>query len=82
MRTRTTLFAIVIAAALAACTRSLPAAFPPSSPISSDAVEAPVADVGRALREDPPLPGESTQGWHGLEPASIPASHGGHDHAR
>lgn len=55
--------------ALAGCApRSLPASFPPSSAASMSAPEAPLSRIGIALLEDPPPPGESTEGWYGLEP--------------
>lgn len=73
---RTLLFVL----SLGGCARSLPATLPPSSAASAAATEAPAATVARALRADPPLPGESTAGWEGLEP-STPAQHGGHGHA-
>ncbi|MFN7135884.1 MAG: hypothetical protein ACK4N5_27715 [Myxococcales bacterium] len=68
---------------------------PASSPASAAAEAAPAADVGRALREEPPLPGEPTAGWPGLEeededtasaaetgtPDAARAHHGGRPHA-
>lgn len=83
MRTRLVKFLIVLAALLGACTRSVPSRFPSSSAASTDAAEAPIATVGIALREDPPLPGESTEGWEALEPttSSEAPAHGGHVHA-
>ena len=69
-----------ITAVLAGCApRSLPASFPASSAASPKAAEAPAPRVGLALAEDPPLPGESTEGWHGLGHPD-PAAGGGHDH--
>jgi hypothetical protein len=68
---------LVIALALAACSRSFPANFPRGSAASSEAATPTPTLMARALREDPPLPGESTQGWEGLE--SSPQ--GGHVHA-
>jgi len=72
--------AIAVLALASACTRSLPSTFPSSSAASLDAAEAPAANVGRALREEPPLPGEPTDGWEGLESSSTSAQ-GGHTHA-
>ncbi len=57
--------------------RSVPASFPASSAASPKAAEAPAPRVGLALAEDPPLPGESTEGWYGLGPD--PGAGGGHD---
>lgn len=74
-----TLTALAIAAALAGCTRALPAAFPPSSAASPDALEGRPRAVGLALTEEPPLPGERREGWEGLGQAA-PSRHGGHRH--
>jgi hypothetical protein len=80
-----------ITAALAGCSpRSLPASFPASSAASPQGAEAPAPRVGVALSEDPPLPGESTEGWHGLGPAPDAGGdaqhqhqhHHGHDHGQ
>lgn len=88
MRTRYVVVLALLAAPLGACSRSFPSTFPPSSAASSQAAEAPAAVVGRALVQEPPLPGEPTDGWIGLEPdAAQPASqvhsahaaHGGDD---
>jgi hypothetical protein len=85
MRTRDLVPVIVLAALIGACSRRLPSTFPSSSAASSEAAQAPAAVVGRALREDPPLPGEPTAGWEGLEPSDAATStshaHGaGHAH--
>ncbi|WP_437677538.1 hypothetical protein [Sorangium sp. So ce131] len=72
---------LLIAAALAGCApRSLPASFPASSAASWRAAEAPSPRIGVALAEDPPLPGEPTRGWVGLEPAPGGADAGGDPH--
>lgn len=60
-----------------ACGPDVPSSFPPGSPASSSAVEAPPAAVGIALREDPPLPGADA-GWVGLSPAASVAMPGHH----
>ncbi len=65
----------------AACSPTLPARFPESSAASSEAEAAPVTPVGRALREEPPLPGEPQTGWEGLEDGESTPTHGGHVHA-
>jgi P-type Cu+ transporter len=82
---------------VSACSgREVPASFPKESPASSEAVAAPPQGVTTALEQEPPLPGEGTQGWSGLEPAvptsqpahpnkgaptSQPAHHEGMDHS-
>ncbi len=65
---------------LGACaTRTRPAALVPTSAASADAPEAPAADVGVALREEPPLPGEPTGAWQGLaEPRHTEGGHHAH----
>lgn len=68
---------------VAACaSRSVPSSFPKTSAASAEAQEAPTARVGVALEQDaPPLPGESTEGWRGLEeqpPAKHPDSGSSH----
>jgi hypothetical protein len=72
---------LVVAALLAgACSsREVPATFASSSPASLSAAEAPHAEVARALREDPPLPGAPSTGWSGLESAD-PGAGSGHQH--
>lgn len=39
-----------------------------------------MADVSRSLREDPPLPGQPTEGWVGLSvgPSATAGGHAGH----
>lgn len=62
------LAAVVAATTLVGCaTRTVPDRFPAGSPASLETPEVEPAPVGRALVEDPPLPGESVAGWHGLE---------------
>lgn len=45
----------------------------PRSPLSTSAASAAPATPGRALVEEPPLPGDSSEGWPGLESAEVPA---------
>jgi hypothetical protein len=80
--------ALLIVASLSsvACSRDLPSEWPESSPASSSAAEVPHAKVTLALDGDPPLPGESAEGWIGLEqpPSEDPHAHhrhGGHGKA-
>ena len=61
--------------------RSVPASFPSTSAASASAPEASRTSVTRALDEDPPLPGASTEGWPGLRPAAEPAAGGHEQHA-
>ncbi|MCB9596482.1 MAG: hypothetical protein H6719_27410 [Sandaracinaceae bacterium] len=70
-----------LALALVGCSRELPTTFPSGSAASLDEPEAPVASVGVALEQEPPLPGEPSSGWEGLQRDAGAASHGGHDHA-
>ena len=64
-------------------TRALPLSFPATAAASPSAAAGTIAAVDGSLRADPPLPGESTAGWPGLEepgtaaapPASSPAPH-------
>jgi hypothetical protein len=60
---------VALVAALPACA-SVPSHFSARSAASAESVPAPTADIGRALREDPPLPGAGTEGWAGLAPPS------------
>jgi hypothetical protein len=62
------------AALLTGCaTRALPPSFPATAAASPAATAGAPAPVDTALRADPPLPGESTAGWAGLDdPASPP----------
>ena len=52
---------------VACASRSVPMSFPKTSAASTDAEEAPPARIGVALEQDPPLPGEPTGDWWGLE---------------
>ncbi|CAG0987897.1 hypothetical protein GPROT1_02768 [Gammaproteobacteria bacterium] len=72
---------LAAAALLLGCTRSMPSSFPRASAASPDAAEAPRALVARSLLGEPPLPGESTAGWDGLESAPAADPHRGHRHA-
>jgi hypothetical protein len=74
-----TALAMVASLSGVGCSRKLPSQWPESSPASSSAAEVPNATVTLALDGDPPLPGESADGWIGLEPAKDkPAAHEGH----
>lgn len=66
---------------LGCSSREVPSSFPPGSPASLSATEAPHAAVARSLREDPPLPGASTEGWPGLA-ADRPAAPATQDHGQ
>lgn len=55
---------------LLGCAASVPSDLPPTSPAAESAQPATVANVGVALREDPPLPGEKSDRWAGLPPTS------------
>ena len=67
---------LAVASFLAGCaTRKVPAALPSSAPASADAAAAPLPVVGRLTREQPPLPGESTDGWPGLEDGAHEGHH-------
>jgi outer membrane protein, heavy metal efflux system len=50
-------------------TRSVPDRFPANSAASPGSPEGAAARTTRALEEDPPLPGESIEGWDGLQDA-------------
>lgn len=53
--------------AMTACSpRTLPDRFPTASSVSAEAPEPPPPPAAVALREDPPLPGETSSGWLGL----------------
>lgn len=80
---RTVLLPIIVSlAGIAGCTRSVPTEFPRASAASLAAAEAPPARVGRAIEEEPPLPGETREGWEALDeaPTGAPARHGHHGH--
>lgn len=63
----------------AACApRSVPERFPAASAASDAAPPGPVAAVTVALREDPPLPGEPSEGWPGLDAHTTESDH--HEH--
>jgi hypothetical protein len=66
---------LLLVGLLAACSRRVPDA-PPSSPLSHEAASAPAPRVDVAMTSDPPLPGESREGWAGLPAAKA----GGHQH--
>jgi hypothetical protein len=65
---------------LVGCSRALPDA-PAHSPIDPEGPAPEPITVDVALRSDPPLPGESREGWPGLaEPKPSSAHHGHHGH--
>jgi hypothetical protein len=69
----------VVAISSAACaTRHVPTAFPSTAPAAPDAARAPLPPVGHVVTDTPPLPGEPTTGWPGLD--ATPAQDGGHAH--
>lgn len=67
---------LLLATLLGACARSFPATVPTTWAASPDAQPAVPVVIARALREDPPLPGEPAEGWEALEHAneSVPAT--------
>ena len=75
---------------LAACaTRDVPASYPESSAASPKAPAAPALQVTQALAGDPPPPGATAAGWHGLDAQRADggavdphARHRGHQHAQ
>ncbi|MCZ7677982.1 MAG: hypothetical protein M5U28_04050 [Sandaracinaceae bacterium] len=76
---RTALLPIIVSlAGLAGCTRSLPTALPRASAASLEAAEALPARIGRAIEEEPPLPGETRDGWEALDRGAAPAGSSGH----
>lgn len=76
---RTTFLHIVVSlAALAGCSRSVSTEFPRASAASLEVEEAPPARVGRAIEEEPPLPGETRDGWEALDRGAAPAESSGH----
>ncbi len=76
---RTALLPIIVSlAGLAACTRSVPTELPRASAASLEGAEALPARVGRALEEEPPLPGETRDGWEALDRGAAPAGSSGH----
>lgn len=80
----------VLGAGCAGCaSRSVPASFPPSSPSSERADEAPPAAVTTALDAEPPLPEETAPlhrdhgpARHDTSESPGAAHHGGEDHGR
>jgi hypothetical protein len=67
--------------ALAACGAQATPQRPSGSAAALAEPEAERASVVRALREDPPLPGNSVEGWEGLQPpAAASGDAAGHQH--
>jgi outer membrane biosynthesis protein TonB len=69
---------LTLSLALAGCSRDFPAEWNSTSPASSDATVMPHAHVTHALDGDPPLPGEASEGWIGLEQPVKADSHAPH----
>ena len=57
-----------------------PSRFSARSAASPEAAEGPRVQIGRALTEEPPLPGASTEGWVGLAAPSSGGMPMGHMH--
>lgn len=72
--------ALAAALLLGACSRELPSEWPDSSAVAIHAEPAPPATVTLALDSDPPLPGEPSEGWIGLERPDTGAAHEHHPH--
>jgi hypothetical protein len=68
-----------LALALAGCA-SAPSAVSARSAASPAAAAAPRITIGRALTEEPPAPGASTDGWAGLGAATPTDPMAGHHH--
>jgi hypothetical protein len=65
---RAVLSAWVATSPLSACApRAFPTSLPKASAASREADAAPEAPLGAMLQADPPLPGEPTDRWQGLE---------------
>lgn len=72
---------LVLATVVGCASRTVPDTFPRASPASTQAPELPPARVDRALSGDPPLPGQSTEGWPGLHAPDDPTDDGPHANA-
>jgi hypothetical protein len=74
---RAKFWSMIFCAGLAACSsRDVPTAWPEQSAASPRAAAAPSAVVTQALDSHPPLPGQSSTGWAGLDASEAPA----HEH--
>jgi hypothetical protein len=71
-------FSIFLAASAAAGCAHAPSTFPVRSAASPEAATPAPAIVARALTEEPPHPGGSTEGWTGLGSAPTVDPHAGH----
>jgi hypothetical protein len=60
------------------CSREVPSTWSSDSPASAEAPAVPLQDVTLSLDGDPPLPGETATGWHGLEQPTAAPDHSGH----
>ena len=77
------LLAAMTAGLMGACaSRPLHPDFPEASAASPETAAPAPAEVAIALEADPPLPGEPTEGWLGLEapPEDGSSPHEGHGH--
>lgn len=68
------------ALALVPACAGVPSQFSTRSAASPQSPEPPRATIGVALREDPPLPGASTEGWAGLTASGGGGTSMGHMH--
>ncbi len=59
---------------------SAPSAFSARSAASPESAAAPRVTIGRALTEEPPAPGASTEGWVGLSRGATPDPMAGMHH--
>ncbi len=67
---------VAIGLLLGGCaTRQRPTSYPSTSAASEEATAAPPATVGRYVREEPPLPGEPSDGWPGLDAQKVEGRH-------
>lgn len=80
MRFRASWICICLGAGLcgACATREVPSAFSDRAAASPSSAPGATAEVGVALREDPPLQPQAQKGWVGLAPAGGGMS--GHEH--
>ena len=65
-------------ACLALACAHAPSIFPARSAASPEALPAELSVVARAVTEEPPLPGGSTEGWDGLATPASTDPHAGH----
>jgi hypothetical protein len=65
---------------LACASRDVPTSYPASSAAAPDSAPGQTLPVTRALASEPPLPGESAQGWSGLSEQPAQAAPAAHQH--